>query len=311
MSTQFDPARVAARAAEIEARPAIEVYNLRRMRSITGAGFRRARGWTGAAEPADRESSAYLAATPRAEANRKAAVVLITSALSLTILNYGASSQPLWFITLLDGLGLDGWAGRAEHAFLWSDHAQRNRLVFWGAGQVFAYTVPPAVAVKLVLRERIVDYGLRIRGAGRTAPVYGVLLAASIPFVVAASYTASFQAKYPFYDLAPGEGLWPDMALWWAVYSLQFVALEFFFRGFMVHGLAGRLGYMAVFATAVPYNMLHYGKPIAEALAAVVGGVVLGSLSLRSRSIWLGAAVHIGVAAAMDVSALVHKGFIP
>lgn len=277
-----------------------------RMRSIPAAGLRLRR----VADSADRESSAYRAATPRTEANRKAAVVLITSALSLTILNYGASGQPFWLITLLDGLGLDGWADQARQAFLWSGHAQRNGLLFWGAGQVFAYTVLPVAAIKLVLRERVGEYGLRIRGIGRHAPVYGVLLAVSIPFVAAASYTSAFQAKYPFYDLAPGEGLWPNMTLWWAVYGLQFVALEFFFRGFMVHGLAGRLGYMAVFVMVVPYNMLHYGKPMAEALAAIVGGVVLGSLSLRSRSIWWGAAVHIGVAGVMDASALFHKGFL-
>lgn len=277
-----------------------------RMRSITAAGFRLLR----VADSADRESSACRSAPPRTEANRKAAVVLITSALSLTILNYGTSGPPFWLITLLDGLGLDGWADRARQAFLWSGRAQRNGLMFWGAGQVLAYTVLPVAAIKLVLRERVGGYGLRIRGIGRHAPAYGVLLAVSIPFVAAASYTSAFQAKYPFYDLAPGEGLWPNMTLWWAVYGLQFVALEFFFRGFMVHGLAGRLGYMAVFVMVVPYNMLHYGKPMAEALAAIVGGVVLGSLSLRSRSIWWGAAVHIGVAGIMDASALVHKGFL-
>ena len=147
--------------------------------------------------------------------------------------------------------------------------------------------------------------------SGRTHPLYAVLLAVSVPFVVVASYTGAFQAKYPFYDLAAGEGLWPNMALWWVVYGLQFAALEFFFRGFMIHGLSGRLGYMAVFVMVVPYNMLHYGKPLAEAVAAIAGGAVLGSLSLRSRSIWWGVAVHVGVAGTMDVAALVHKGFLP
>ena len=291
-------------------RPSPRRYILTRMRSSTGNRLWRPYA-TGIAEFADRESAAYLASTPRAEANRKAAVVLITSALSLTILNFGASAQPFWFVTMLDGLGLDGWARRAREAFELSDHAQRNGLVFWGIGQIVCYTAPPVIAIKLVLREKVGAYGLRVRGIGSHAPVYGVLLAVSVPFAAAASYTPAFQDKYPFYDLAAGEGLWPNMALWWVVYGLQFLALEFFFRGFMIHGLSGRLGYMAVFVMVVPYNMLHYGKPMAEALAAIVGGIVLGSLSLRSRSIWWGAAVHVGVAGVMDVAALVHKGFLP
>ena len=91
---------------------------------------------------------------------------------------------------------------------------------------------------------------------------------------------------------------------------MQFAALEFFFRGFLVHGLVPRFGYLAVVVMVVPYNMLHFGKPMPEALAAIVGGLVLGTLALRTRSIWWGAALHIAVAATMDVLALGHIGRI-
>ena len=42
----------------------------------------------------------------------------------------------------------------------------------------------------------------------------------------------------------------------------------------------------------VPYCMIHYGKPYLEAGAAIIAGVVLGSLSMRTRSIWAGFLVH-------------------
>ena len=236
-------------------------------------------------------------------------VVLITSALSLTFLNFG-TTNPAWFVASLETLGAGGWAERVGAAFESSDAAQLNRLLFWGTGQVLAYTVLPIVAIKLILKDRVGDYGLRMRGIGSHGRVYAVLLAVSVPFVVLASFSPAFQAKYPFYDLGPGEGLWPNMGLWWVVYGLQFVALEFFFRGFMVHGLSERFGYLSVFVMMVPYNMLHYGKPVAEALAAILGGIVLGLLALRSRSIWWGVGVHVGVAATMDVAALAHKGYL-
>lgn len=60
----------------------------------------------------------------------------------------------------------------------------------------------------------------------------------------------------------------------------------------------------------LPYNMIHFGKPMAEALAAIGGGAVLGTLSLRTGSIWWGAALHLGIAGAMDVLSLGHKGLL-
>ena len=98
------------------------------------------------------------------------------------------------------------------------------------------------------------------------------------------------------------------MFVWWSLYALQFVALEFFFRGFLVHGLAPRLGWVSIFVMIVPYNMLHYGKPMPEALVAIAGGLVLGTLSLKTRSIWWGASLHIAIAITMDVCALWHAG---
>jgi membrane protease YdiL (CAAX protease family) len=89
---------------------------------------------------------------------------------------------------------------------------------------------------------------------------------------------------------------------------LQFCALEFFFRGFLLRGIAPRLGWAAIFAMALPYNMLHYGKPMPEALAAIVGGIALGTLSLKTKSIWWGAAIHISIAITMDICALTHAG---
>ncbi len=95
---------------------------------------------------------------------------------------------------------------------------------------------------------------------------------------------------------------------WWVLYWLQFCALEFFFRGFLLNGLVPRLGYASIFAMVLPYNMLHYGKPMPEALAAIVGGIVLGTLALKTRSIWLGASRHISIALTMDLCALGHMG---
>ena len=170
---------------------------------------------------------------------------------------------------------------------------------------VVGYVVIPIIAIRLLLRERVAEYGLRVKGIGRTWRVYVLLYLVSIPFIVFASTQANFQETYPFYQLAPGEPWWPYLWAWWAIYAAQFVALEFFFRGFMVHGLKLRFGITAVFVMVIPYVMIHL-----EALSAIVGGTVLGFLSLKTGSIWWGAGLHVAIAATMDLLSLWQKGLL-
>jgi membrane protease YdiL (CAAX protease family) len=62
---------------------------------------------------------------------------------------------------------------------------------------------------------------------------------------------------------------------------------------------------------AVPYCMIHYGKPYLETHGAIVAGVVLGSLAMRTRSIYAGFLVHVTVAFAMDFLSLMRRGALP
>jgi membrane protease YdiL (CAAX protease family) len=57
--------------------------------------------------------------------------------------------------------------------------------------------------------------------------------------------------------------------------------------------------------------MIHYGKPYLEANGAIVAGIVLGSLAMRTRSIYAGFLVHITVAFSMDFLALWRRGALP
>ena len=91
---------------------------------------------------------------------------------------------------------------------------------------------------------------------------------------------------------------------------LQFVAVEFFFRGFMLFRLERYAGYHAVALMVIPYALIHLHKPFPEAVGAIVAGIVLGFLALRTRSIWPGVIVHCGVALSMDVFAMINSGRI-
>jgi membrane protease YdiL (CAAX protease family) len=250
------------------------------------------------------------AATTRAT-DRKMVVVFVTAAVALTCSNFlSDGTNPAWLESILRAVGLRSLASRLHDGMLVSTHRDWNQLAFWAVVVISSYVLPAALVIRFVLRERVRDYGLRIKGILPHLRTYAVLYAAAAPLIVAASFAASFQDRYPFFHPAAGHSLWPYLYAWWLLYWLQFCALEFFFRGFLLHGLAPRLGWAAIFAMALPYNMLHYGKPMPEALAAIVGGIVLGSLSLKTRSVWWGAALHISIALTMDVCALTHAGRI-
>jgi membrane protease YdiL (CAAX protease family) len=248
------------------------------------------------------------AATNRAT-DRKMVIVFVTAAVALTCGNFlSDGSQPQWLERILRTVGLQRIATRLHDGMLVSTHRDFNQLAFWAVVVISAYVVPAVFVIRVVLRERVRDYGLRIRGILPHVRVYAVVYAVAAPLIIAASFLPSFQDRYPFFHPAAGHSLWPYMYAWWALYWLQFCALEFFFRGFLLHGIAPRLGWAAIFAMALPYNMLHYGKPMPEALAAIVGGIALGSLSLKTKSVWWGAAIHISIAITMDICALTHAG---
>lgn len=256
------------------------------------------------ARDADAESAHYREEAGPGKANAQMVVVLVVSALSLTLINFYAKRYG-WVPGFTSVFGAD-----ADRVASTVNGSQLTRLAIWTGVQVVAYVALPAVALTIAFRRPIAEFGLRVRGIGAHWKIYATLFAVSVPFVVLASFDVGFQSKYPFYSLAPGESLWPAMAAWWMMYAIQFVALEFFFRGFMVHGLKWRLGYAAIFVMIVPYNMIHYQKPLLEAIGAIIGGYVLGTLSLKTRSIWWGAGLHIAVAATMDALALYHKGIL-
>lgn len=239
-------------------------------------------------------------------------IVLLTTAVCLTFIRYlgsGGIEGEDNLESFLRFLGLNAWADQFDAAMR-SERRELNTLIYWATSCVTFYLIVPALVVKLVLREKLSDYGLRVRGMFKDCWVYGVMFAFMVPTVLFVSRRGDFLAKYPFYELRPGEPLWPRFLAWELLYALQFVALEFFFRGFLLHGTKKRFGFYSIFVMMVPYCMIHYQKPMLEAFAAIAAGIILGVMSLKTKSIWFGAAIHISVAWTMDATALWRKGII-
>jgi membrane protease YdiL (CAAX protease family) len=151
--------------------------------------------------------------------------------------------------------------------------------------------------------------GLRVRGFVSHLWLYGLCLAVVVPAMLLVARQPDFGSYYPFYKLSSRS--WLDLLLWESMYFAQFFALEVFFRGFWLVALRHSLGSGAIFSMCVPYCMIHYGKPYLEANGAIIAGIVLGSLSMRTKSIYSGFLVHITVALSMDLLSLWHRHALP
>lgn len=238
---------------------------------------------------------------------RQAIWVLLVTALSLTALDY--LCDPRWLAQCIQMFGGQAWALAFEQ---WWDNPNSilARKLYWASANIACYILLPLLTIRFVLRQPLADFGVRWQGALDAYPIYLLMLAVMLPIVWYVSTTSSFLSMYPFLRLPNGSPLWPTFFWWEVLYCAQFFALEFFFRGFLLHGLVPQIGRLSVLVMMVPYCMLHFGKPLPETLAAILAGLVLGTLSLKSRSILLGGMIHFSVALTMDLLALWRKGLL-
>jgi membrane protease YdiL (CAAX protease family) len=182
-------------------------------------------------------------------------------------------------------------------------------LGYWAIWRVIGFLVIPAIAVAVHPRLKFAGTGLSFKGFSKHVWLYGVLFVPVLVAVIIVSFTDEFATYYPFYSDAHRSLF--DFCVWESLYVAQFLSLEFFFRGFMIQPLRRIMGSSAIFAMMIPYVMIHFGKPLPECFAAILAGVVLGTLALRTRSIWAGFLIHVSVALSMDVAAILQTHGIP
>jgi membrane protease YdiL (CAAX protease family) len=175
----------------------------------------------------------------------------------------------------------------------------------WAGSSVVLFLLLPLLFLRLAgMRPR--DAGWSLAGAGRHLVVYAALFAVMVPALAWAASRPEFTNTYPFVASArrSKEIFWR----WEVAYLLQFLALEAFFRGYLLFTLARRLGASAVPVMTVPYAMIHFHKPFAECLGAIGAGWILGLLALRYRSFFGGVLLHSAVAFTMDFLSVRRAG---
>ena len=256
------------------------------------------------------ESIAYRTSISNKRADRKIIWVAVISTVSLVFIEYiGKYPGYANLIAFFKSIGFESASEFLSEYMERKGNVQLHCLAYWISIIVIFYLVIPILIIKLVFCEKLSDYGLRFGNLKKDYGIYLIMLLVMLPLVFAMSTTHSFQLRYPFYELKPDESLFPNFWIWESMYFIQFIGVEFFFRGFILHGSRRQLGFYSIFFMVIPYCMIHFGKPMSETFSAILAGIALGVLSLKSRSIIPGILIHYSVAIAMDFAALYHKGY--
>lgn len=194
------------------------------------------------------------------------------------------------------------------HVQYWAYKVMVNGISF------FTVMIPLVIFYLIVDRNEKHYYGLR---AYKFDPSpYFIMLLIMLPLIIVASFNARFLVQYPMYKTS-GAHLFlriPEyvtVAIYEVAYGLDFVTVEYLFRGFLVIGMMNVLGRGAVLSMAVVYCFLHFGKPAGEAVSSIFGGYLLGIVAYETRSVWGGVIVHMGIAWSMELVAFIRKLIVP
>jgi len=160
-------------------------------------------------------------------------------------------------------------------------------ISFPQATDLIYYLLVPLAAGWLLFRDKPRDYGIRIGRWKSAALLTAVSLAVMAPILYGVSKMPEFRSYYhrPATDWS---GLLLDDAL-------LFFAWEFLCRGYMLFGLEKSIGKNAIFVQAIPFVLLHLGKPSLETLFCIPGGFVFGYVAYRTRSFLPCFIIHFGV----------------
>jgi hypothetical protein len=248
--------------------------------------------------------------------DRGALAILVATPVLLTLLDYWGLPwhYTRWTERSRGGAPMSQAAERSPDLVAWLGNPELpgspelRPFLWWGAAVLVTMILLPILVAWLGAGLRPSQIGLRVRGTLRDAPVYALIYVLFMPVVWLVSQSPDFQRTYPFYPPARQGRLGGDFVAFEAVYCLQFLGVELFFRGFLVLGLKRAIGLSSVLVMLAPYCMIHYYKPMPEALGSIGAGLLLGLLAWRTGTIVYGWFLHYAVALSMDLLALHQTG---
>ena len=143
--------------------------------------------------------------------------------------------------------------------------------------RVILYLVIPLMIIVIFFRENPKEYGFSLGDwkAGLVITAIGILIMAPVIYYLG-SGNPSMQDYYkPYVKGLP-----------WNTF-LDLIGWEFLFRGWILFGYARKFGPEALWIQAVPFALMHNGKPELETMSTIFGGFAFGWVAYRTKSfVW-------------------------
>lgn len=138
---------------------------------------------------------------------------------------------------------------------------------------------------------------------------YLTMLLIMVPLVAAAATQKDFLAMYPKLSnvqfFLEENNSWVYKLLYELSYGSDFVSIELFFRGFLILAFVKWAGKETILPMAVFYCTIHFGKPLGECISSFLGGIILGVITYRTKTILGGLIVHLGIAWLMELAGFI------
>ncbi len=171
-------------------------------------------------------------------------------------------------------------------------------VLYWFGLDTLLYLIFPILIIIFVFRDSIKNFGFRI-GTGKTGLTYLLLsIIIILPTIYFSAQSKEFTDVYPI--LKAGRSDWTVFIIFEALLLFYIASWEFMWRGYVLFGLEKDFGYYAVLIQAIPFVILHNGKPFFETFGAIFGGIFLGYLALRTRSFYYGVFIHFSLISLLD-----------
>jgi len=173
---------------------------------------------------------------------------------------------------------------------------------YWFLSDFILFFCVPFVIIKFIFQENLKTYGITFGDwqIGLGFFFFSILL--FIPVIYFISVADQFNSYFPLMLSAKNDLV--VFLIYETLFILFIFSWEFIFRGFMLFGLEKKFGFYSIFIQMLPFVLLHSGKPFIETFSSIFGGIILGYLALRTRSIYYGFLIHVLILITLDVIAL-------
>lgn len=167
----------------------------------------------------------------------------------------------------------------------------------------FVLSIP---IVKLVLKQKAEDVGLKLKENKKSVII--ILIALVIVPIISLSslIDTEMTALYPL----GGDKIFASpwfFILYYISYVAYYFSWEYLFRGFSFYNIGNRYGYaLAIAVTTMISALIHssiagFGKPFTETFSAIIGGIILGFIAYKSKSIYPSLFIHFLLGFTLDI----------